>query len=91
MLIAASCGTRQVVETSNSVTSRLPDPAEVIDVIAAIDGAIVVKGNHDEAVEVEPKTRELNDVAYDAIVWTRGALSSNGSRPILTFGGVRNQ
>ena len=52
-----------------------PDPAAVIDVIAAIDGAIVVKGNHDEAVEVEPKTRDLGDVAYAAIVWTRDALS----------------
>lgn len=52
-----------------------PDPAEVIEVIAAIDGAIVVKGNHDEAVEVEPKTRDLNDLAYAAIAWTRAALS----------------
>jgi diadenosine tetraphosphatase ApaH/serine/threonine PP2A family protein phosphatase len=52
-----------------------PDPAAVIDTVAAIDGAIVVKGNHDDAVEVEPKARDLNDVAYAAITWTRGALS----------------
>ena len=52
-----------------------PDPAAVIDVITGIPGALVVKGNHDEAIEVEPKTRDLNDLAYDAIVWTRTALS----------------
>ena len=53
-----------------------PDPAAVLDVIASIDGAIVLKGNHDEAIEVEPKTRDLNDLAYAAIVWTRKALSA---------------
>jgi diadenosine tetraphosphatase ApaH/serine/threonine PP2A family protein phosphatase len=53
-----------------------PDPAQVVDVITAIDDAVVIKGNHDEAVEVEPKVSELNDVAYDAIVWTRKALSA---------------
>jgi diadenosine tetraphosphatase ApaH/serine/threonine PP2A family protein phosphatase len=53
-----------------------PDPAAVIDVIASIDGAVVVKGNHDEAIEVEPKTRDLNDLAYAVIVWTRDALSA---------------
>jgi len=53
-----------------------PDPAAVIDVITALSGALVVKGNHDEAIEVEPRTRDLNDVAYDAIVWTRTVLSS---------------
>ena len=57
-----------------------PDPKEVIEVIAGIDGAVVVKGNHDEAIEVEPKTRELNDVAYAAIVWTRGVLSATERR-----------
>ena len=57
-----------------------PDPAAVIDVITAIDGAVVIKGNHDEAVEVEPKTRDLNDIAYDTIVWTRGALSPDQRR-----------
>ncbi len=53
-----------------------PDPAAVVDVIASIDGAIVVKGNHDEAIEVEPKSRDLNDVAYAVIEWSRRALSS---------------
>jgi diadenosine tetraphosphatase ApaH/serine/threonine PP2A family protein phosphatase len=57
-----------------------PDPAAVIDAIAAIDGAVVIKGNHDEAVEVEPRTRDLNDVAYTAIAWTRRALSADQRR-----------
>jgi diadenosine tetraphosphatase ApaH/serine/threonine PP2A family protein phosphatase len=52
-----------------------PDPGEVIERIRAIPEAIVVKGNHDEAVDVEPKVRDMGDVAYAAIVWTRGALS----------------
>jgi len=54
-----------------------PDPAEVLDVVVGIEGAIVVKGNHDEAIEVEPKTRELNDLAYAVIVWTREALPAH--------------
>jgi diadenosine tetraphosphatase ApaH/serine/threonine PP2A family protein phosphatase len=53
-----------------------PDPAQVVDVITAIDDAVVIKGNHDEAIEIEPKVSELNDAAYDAIVWTRQALSA---------------
>jgi diadenosine tetraphosphatase ApaH/serine/threonine PP2A family protein phosphatase len=53
-----------------------PDPAAVIDRVAGIDGAVVLKGNHDEAVEVEPKNSELNDVAYEAITWTRQALTA---------------
>jgi diadenosine tetraphosphatase ApaH/serine/threonine PP2A family protein phosphatase len=51
-----------------------PDPVAVLDLITGLDGAVVIKGNHDEAIEVEPKTRDLNDVAYAAIVWTRQAL-----------------
>jgi diadenosine tetraphosphatase ApaH/serine/threonine PP2A family protein phosphatase len=57
-----------------------PDPGAVIDVIAAIGGAVVIKGNHDEAIEVEPKIRDLNDVAYAAIVWTRKVLSADQRR-----------
>jgi diadenosine tetraphosphatase ApaH/serine/threonine PP2A family protein phosphatase len=53
-----------------------PDPGEVLDVIAAIDDAVILKGNHDEAVEMDPKARDLNDVAYAAILWTRQALSA---------------
>jgi diadenosine tetraphosphatase ApaH/serine/threonine PP2A family protein phosphatase len=51
-------------------------PQQVVDVIAAYaaDGAIVVKGNHDEAVAGD--TGNMNDSARDAMDWTRGALSA---------------
>jgi diadenosine tetraphosphatase ApaH/serine/threonine PP2A family protein phosphatase len=52
-----------------------PDPARVVELIRSVPGAVVVKGNHDEAVLVEPKNRDLNDVAYTVITWTRQALS----------------
>jgi diadenosine tetraphosphatase ApaH/serine/threonine PP2A family protein phosphatase len=51
-----------------------PDPGPVVDRIAAMreEGAIVVKGNHDEAVDA---TRSyLNETAKEAIDWTREAL-----------------
>jgi len=54
-----------------------PDPAEVVALVASLDGALVVKGNHDQAVEREPKVRDLDDAAYAAIVWTRRALSDD--------------
>jgi len=57
-----------------------PDPAAVIETVAAIPSAIVVKGNHDDAIENEPKTRDLNDVAYDVITWTRNALNAEQRR-----------
>ena len=57
-----------------------PNPAAVIDTIAAMEGAVVVKGNHDHAIEVEPKVRDLNDLAYAVIEWTRGALSAEQRR-----------
>ena len=65
-----------------------PDPAAVVDLVVALDGAIVIKGNHDDAVRVEPTTRDLNDVAYTVIQWTRDALSSSqrqflASRPLI--------
>ena len=51
------------------------DPGPVSDTIAdfASRGAIVVKGNHDAAIE--PGTRELNDIAHQSIEWTRNALT----------------
>ncbi|HZZ92684.1 MAG TPA: metallophosphoesterase family protein [Usitatibacter sp.] len=51
------------------------DPGAVVDAAAALarDGAIVIKGNHDEAVERAPAY--LNDMAQAAILWTRDALS----------------
>ena len=59
-----------------------PDPAAVVDIVAdlAQHGAIAVRGNHDDAVEVEPKMRDLNDVAYDVIAWTRTALNADQRR-----------
>jgi diadenosine tetraphosphatase ApaH/serine/threonine PP2A family protein phosphatase len=71
---ARECGAERFVFLGDLVGYG-PDPAAVIDVIAGIDGAFVVKGNHDDAIEVEPKTRDLNDLAYDVILWTRDALS----------------
>jgi diadenosine tetraphosphatase ApaH/serine/threonine PP2A family protein phosphatase len=53
-----------------------PDPAAVMDLIMAIGASVVIKGNHDHAIEVEPKIRDLNDLAYAVIEWTRGALSA---------------
>jgi len=51
------------------------DPAAVVERAAALAsaGAIVVKGNHDEAVERAPAY--LNDMAQAAIAWTRTALT----------------
>jgi len=51
------------------------DPAAVVDRAAALasSGAIVVKGNHDEAIESTPAY--LNDMAQAAIAWTRTALA----------------
>jgi diadenosine tetraphosphatase ApaH/serine/threonine PP2A family protein phosphatase len=57
-----------------------PDPDAVVQRIAGIDDAIVLKGNHDEAIEVEPRTRDLNDVAYAVISWTRSTLSAEQRR-----------
>jgi diadenosine tetraphosphatase ApaH/serine/threonine PP2A family protein phosphatase len=53
-----------------------PDPAAVINVVRSVADAIVIKGNHDDAIQNEPKTRDLNDVAYDVITWTRNALNA---------------
>jgi diadenosine tetraphosphatase ApaH/serine/threonine PP2A family protein phosphatase len=53
-----------------------PDPSEVIELVSSQRGALVIKGNHDEAIEVEPKLRDLNDVAYATIAWTRKELST---------------
>lgn len=52
------------------------DPGAVVDraMALAADGATVVKGNHDEAVE--RVQAELNDTARTAIEWTRGVLDA---------------
>ena len=51
------------------------DPGAVVDTIAryAERGAVVVRGNHDDAIQKAPQ--HLNDAAVDAIAWTRKALS----------------
>src|SRR6185369_161769 len=56
-----------------------PDPGAVVDLVAALhhDGAVLVKGNHDEAIDVQPKARDFNDVAHDVVTWTRTALSAS--------------
>lgn len=54
------------------------DPQWVVDTVArhASDGAVVVKGNHDEAVEKTP--RYMNESVRAAIDWTRETLSDAG-------------
>jgi diadenosine tetraphosphatase ApaH/serine/threonine PP2A family protein phosphatase len=51
------------------------DPQKVVDIVAryAANGAIVVKGNHDEAVTRTP--RYMNDSLRAVIKWTRETLS----------------
>jgi diadenosine tetraphosphatase ApaH/serine/threonine PP2A family protein phosphatase len=52
-----------------------PDPGEVVDLVAehAARGAIVVKGNHDEAIDVA--RGYVNDTAARAIEWSRRVLT----------------
>lgn len=53
-----------------------PDPGWVVDRVAAMadDGALVIKGNHDEAVHRDRVS--LNPVAKAAVDWTKGQLSA---------------
>jgi Calcineurin-like phosphoesterase superfamily domain len=52
------------------------DPEEVVVTIArhVAEGAVAVKGNHDEALE--KRAGYMNDAAKDSIEWTRKALSA---------------
>jgi diadenosine tetraphosphatase ApaH/serine/threonine PP2A family protein phosphatase len=52
------------------------DPGAVVDTIAehAKRGAIVIKGNHDDAIEHKQQSN-LSDDAFDAIDWTRSRLT----------------
>jgi diadenosine tetraphosphatase ApaH/serine/threonine PP2A family protein phosphatase len=54
------------------------DPQKVVDIVAryAAAGAIVVKGNHDEAVVKTP--RYMNESVRAVIEWTRDMLSRDG-------------
>jgi diadenosine tetraphosphatase ApaH/serine/threonine PP2A family protein phosphatase len=58
------------------------EPSAVIALVAerAGRGAIVIQGNHDAAIG--EGGRGLNDVAYEALEWTRKALSA-GEREFL--------
>jgi diadenosine tetraphosphatase ApaH/serine/threonine PP2A family protein phosphatase len=51
------------------------EPGAVVDLVAeyAGRGAVVLQGNHDAAIE--GGGRGLNDDAYEAVEWTRSALS----------------
>jgi diadenosine tetraphosphatase ApaH/serine/threonine PP2A family protein phosphatase len=53
------------------------DPTAVVELVTryAGDGAIVIKGNHDEAVEKD--ATYMNDSARDAIDWTRKVLDAD--------------
>jgi diadenosine tetraphosphatase ApaH/serine/threonine PP2A family protein phosphatase len=53
------------------------DPQAVVDIVAsyAATGAVVVKGNHDEAVEKTPSY--MNDSVRAVIDWTRAALTAD--------------
>lgn len=50
------------------------DPGAVVDIVAdhVSRGAVVVKGNHEQAME--NRARDLNDLAHESILWTHGAL-----------------
>jgi diadenosine tetraphosphatase ApaH/serine/threonine PP2A family protein phosphatase len=53
------------------------DPQGVVDIVArhAADGAIVVKGNHDEAIEKTPSY--MNESLRAVIAWTREILTDD--------------
>jgi diadenosine tetraphosphatase ApaH/serine/threonine PP2A family protein phosphatase len=61
------------------------DPQAVLDRITsyASEGAIVVKGNHDEAIARTPKY--MNDSVRAVINWTRGTLSSEAKSFLATL------
>jgi diadenosine tetraphosphatase ApaH/serine/threonine PP2A family protein phosphatase len=61
------------------------DPQAVIDVAAryAAAGAIVVKGNHDAAVE--KRAGYMNDAATEAIEWTRRVLPEDRKTFLATL------
>jgi len=53
------------------------DPQPVVDIVAryAADGAVVIKGNHDEAIERTPGY--MNDSVRHVIDWSRSSLSAS--------------
>jgi diadenosine tetraphosphatase ApaH/serine/threonine PP2A family protein phosphatase len=73
---AAACGADRRVFLGDLVGYGA-DPQRVVDTIArlAAQGDLVIKGNHDEAVE--RTHRYMNDSVRAVIDWTRGALSAD--------------
>ena len=68
------------------------DPGAVIEIVAryADEGAIVVKGNHDAAVE--KRAGYMNDTSTEVIEWTRDALPATSKAflahlPLCVFDG----
>lgn len=61
------------------------DPQAVVDIVVryARNGAVVVKGNHDEAVDKTP--RYMNDSLRAVIDWTRTALSPEAKAFLSTL------
>ena len=55
-----------------------PDPVEVVEMAAGLvaDGAIAIKGNHDEAAVKPISVAGMNENAARAIEWTRDALET---------------
>lgn len=65
------------------------DPSKVVEIIAqrAAEGAVVLKGNHDEAIE--KSAGYFNDAAQAALEWARETLSVDQKRflaslPLIT-------
>jgi diadenosine tetraphosphatase ApaH/serine/threonine PP2A family protein phosphatase len=50
------------------------DPGPVIDTIRECRGAVVVKGNHDQAIETN-RLADLSEGAADVLEWTRRVLT----------------
>ncbi len=69
------------------------DPEDVVGAVArhAGEGAVTVKGNHDDAIE--NRARYMNDSTKESIDWTRAALSAGhrqflGSLPLVVHEGA---
>jgi len=62
------------------------DPRGVVDIVARYvkEGALAVKGNHDEAVEEDAKGY-FNDAARAAIDWARDSLDDEQKRFLATL------
>lgn len=57
-----------------------PDPAPVVELVRSIEGAVVVKGNHDQAIQAQPKRADVGEVVYRVLTYTREALTDEQRR-----------